>query len=92
MAILQVRDIDDRLYNALKFLAKQEKRSISQEVIYILEDFFNSASRPIQNQTEAFLSLSGSWEGEETADELIENIKSSRKDSQRFEADNGIFN
>ena len=30
MAMLQVRDIDDRLYDRLKFAAKLDNRSISQ--------------------------------------------------------------
>ncbi len=37
MATLQVRDIDDRLYESLKTFANSEKRSISQEVIHIIE-------------------------------------------------------
>ena len=37
MAHLQVKDIDDKLYESLRNLASQEKRSISQEVIYILQ-------------------------------------------------------
>lgn len=38
MAILQVRDIDDRLYDFLKRSAKLRNRSISQEVITIMDD------------------------------------------------------
>lgn len=33
MAILQVRDMDDRLYDRLKFVAKLDNRSISQQVV-----------------------------------------------------------
>lgn len=43
MAILQVRDMDDRLYDRLKFAAKRDNRSISQQVITILQDYFTSA-------------------------------------------------
>ena len=39
MAILQVRDIDNNLYESLKSRAKREKRSVSQEVIKIIEDY-----------------------------------------------------
>jgi hypothetical protein len=35
MAILQVRDIDDHLYEALKSAASASNRSISQEVVVI---------------------------------------------------------
>jgi hypothetical protein len=39
MAILQVRDIDDQLYASLKEIAKSENRSLSQEVVPILEKY-----------------------------------------------------
>ena len=37
MATLQVRDIDNELYELLKKRAAGERRSISQEVVRILE-------------------------------------------------------
>ncbi len=37
MANLQVRDIDDKLYDSLKRRADLEHRSISQEVVMIIE-------------------------------------------------------
>ncbi len=37
MAILQVRDIPDELYENLSAVAKQENRSISQETIVLLK-------------------------------------------------------
>ena len=42
MAMLQVRDMDDRLYDRLKFAAKHDNRSISQQVITILQNYFTS--------------------------------------------------
>jgi len=42
MAILQVRDIDDRLYSLLKLRAKSENRSVSQEVISIIEKYLSN--------------------------------------------------
>lgn len=43
MAILQVRDIDNNLYNSLKISAKMQNRSVSQEVITIIETYLNSS-------------------------------------------------
>ncbi|MEW5814047.1 MAG: antitoxin, partial [Spirochaetota bacterium] len=37
MANLQVRDIDDRLYTVLKQRARAKHRSLSQEVVHIIE-------------------------------------------------------
>ena len=38
MAILQVRDVPDELYENLSVIAKLENRSISQETIYLLKN------------------------------------------------------
>lgn len=84
MAILQVRDVDDILYEALKNRAKLKRRSISQEVINIIENYLSKPSIANQDQTDAFLNLSGAWEGEESAEEIIDKIRSSRKKSKRF--------
>jgi hypothetical protein len=91
MAILQVRDLEERLYSSLKTLAKLENRSISQEVITILEKYLSNPMLYKTNSTKEFLALSGSWDDERTADEIINDIKKNRKKSRRFEADNVIF-
>ena len=91
MAMLQVRDIDDRLYDRLKFAAKIENRSISQQVVTILQNYFTSIPVKTKNATEEFLKLAGSWEDSRTTDEIIDDIYSSRLNSTRFEALDGIF-
>jgi len=91
MAILQVRDIDDRLYSSLKTLAKSENRSLSQEVISILEKYLSNPVVFKNNPTREFLSLSGSWSDNRTAAEIIKDIKKNRRNSKRFEAPNVLF-
>ena len=91
MAILQVRDIDDRLYACLKTLAKSENRSLSQEVISILEKYLSNPSIFRNNPTKEFLALSGSWANDRTADETVRDIKKNRRNSKRFEAQNVVF-
>jgi plasmid stability protein len=91
MAILQVRDIDNRLYSSLKDLAKSENRSLSQEVISILEKYLANPAVFNNNPTGEFLSLSGSWDDNRMADEIIDDIKKKRRNSKRFEADNVLF-
>lgn len=91
MAILQVRDIDDRLYSSLKNLAKSENRSLSQEVISILEKYLSNPVAFKNNPTREFLSLSGSWDDDRTADEIVDGIKKNRKNSKRFGAENVVF-
>ncbi|MCR5761846.1 MAG: antitoxin [Treponema sp.] len=91
MAMLQVRDMDDRLYDRLKFAAKQDNRSISQQVITILQNYFTSVPIKPKNATEEFLKLAGTWEDSRSTEEIIDDIYSSRVNSTRFEAFDGIF-
>lgn len=91
MAILQVREVDDRLYSLLKAKAKKENRSLSQEVISILENYLSNPDAFNRNPTKEFLSLAEAWSDERTAKEIIDQIKRSRKNSKRFEAENVLF-
>ena len=91
MATLQVRDIDDKLYNFLKTSAKLQNRSISQEVITIIEAYLNNVNRNFKNSTLEFLSLSGAWKDERSAEDIINDLRKSRTSSNRFGENNGIF-
>ncbi|MBN2801496.1 MAG: antitoxin [Deltaproteobacteria bacterium] len=91
MAHLQVRDIDEKLYSALRTLASNEKRSVTQEVIYILQKYLSAPKSFDQNPTEAFLQLSGSWADNKNAEEIINDIKSNHVNSSRFGKDNDLF-
>lgn len=91
MAILQVRDLDNGVYGALKHLAAAEKRSLSQEVTFILEEYIKTPKSTCPAQTEAFLSLSGAF-ADESAEKLISSIWKSRKNSPRFGTRHGLFN
>lgn len=90
MANLQVRDMDDTLYEDLKRRARAQRRSLSQQVVHILEDYL---SRPVldpRTQTNLFLELSGSWQGPETAEQVLKSIRQSRVNSKRFRIPRGI--
>ena len=91
MAILQVRDIDDRIYQNLKRIAAENRRSISQEVIYIIESYLSEPQRNRKNSTEEFLKLAGSWGDERKAEAIISEIKNNRTANRRFKKENGIF-
>jgi plasmid stability protein len=91
MANLQVRDIDDRLYEALRERATREKRSISQEVILILEKYLSRPDAYDVNPTDEFLSLSGAWNDDRTADDIIDDIRKKRRNSTRFSGDDRVF-
>jgi len=91
MAILQVREVDDRLYSLLKAKAKKENRSLSQEVISILENYLSNPVTFNRNPTREFLSLAEAWSDDRTAEEIIGRIRRSRKNSKGFEAGNVLF-
>jgi plasmid stability protein len=91
MAILQVRDIDDRIYENLKRISQHNKRSISQEVIHIIEIYLSNPERLRVNSTEEFLKLSGSWIDDRSADIIINDIKKNRTKNTRFTKEHVIF-
>lgn len=91
MATLQVRDIDDRIYIALKQRAKSRHRSLSQEVAHIIEDHLSQPATDYRRQSEMLLELSGSWQGPESAAEIGETIRKGRCASRRFRNVNGLF-
>jgi hypothetical protein len=59
MANLQVNDIDAKLYESIRELATNEKRSISQEVVYILQKYLSKPQEFDTNPTDEFLNLAG---------------------------------
>ena len=91
MAILQVRDIDDHVYDALKNAARLEKRSLSQEVNMILQAYLANPDQFKGNPTREFLSLAGSWDDERSADAIMTGIRNQRSNSNRFGAADALF-
>jgi plasmid stability protein len=90
MANLQVRDMDDVLYEDLKRRARAQHRSLSQEVVHIIEDYL---SRPLvdpRTQTSLFLELSGSWQGTESSQQILKSIRKARVNSKRFRNPRGL--
>ena len=91
MATLQVRDIDDGLYATLKMLADKEHRSLSQEVVNILESHVRQPNRKLQDITGEFLSLSDAWQDDRSASSIVKEIRQERKNSRRYGDSNVIF-
>ena len=76
MAMLQVANIDDRLYDALQARAASDNRSIGQELELILREFLARPHCDPQEATEALLALAGSWQDQRTAEEIIADLRS----------------
>jgi len=79
MANLQVKSIDDDLYESLGRRAAMENRSISQEVVSIIKAYLSMpTSVNVKNNNQQFLELCGSWQGEESAESMVEDIRKNR--------------
>lgn len=86
MANLQVKGIDDSLYDQLKRLATAENRSVSQEIIFLVKAHLSlqKTFRATPSPAEVLLQLSGSWEDSRQADEIVAEIRNARENSQRL--------
>jgi plasmid stability protein len=91
LATLQVKGIDDRLYKALGARAAMDNRSVSQEVVTIIQEFL---SRPVQKPSEAtraFLELAGSWSDSRPPEKIAVEIRKSRRTRGRFRRADRVF-
>jgi hypothetical protein len=86
MANLQIKNIDDGFYLQIKSLADAENRSISQQVIFLIKDYLSKKQSISRMKTSAqlLLDLSGSWDEEIEADEIILRIKRKRSNSKKM--------
>jgi len=91
MANLQVKDIDDKLYTALKTRAKNKHRSLSQEVIRLIEEYLNQPVGTRIDSTRQFLTLSWASDNDESTENLIAQIKKDRKESVKFKRQKNVF-
>ncbi len=62
MANLQIKGIDDRLYEELKALAAMENRSLSQQVLFLIRALISrkKSFESSKSAAEVLLELSGS--------------------------------
>jgi len=84
MATLQVRSMDDEMYQALGRRAAMDNRSISQEVTLIIEKFLATPADQSPSTDEEALRLAGSWEDSRSAEEIANSIRKVRS-TDRFQ-------
>lgn len=89
MATLQIKGMDDALYSALKKRAEMENRSVNQQVVTNLQDYLARPNVSARKATEEFLAICGTWEDDKTAEEMIKEIRQSRRSGRRF---NKVYN
>jgi hypothetical protein len=87
MANLQIKGIDDELYDRIKRLAASENRSVSQEMLFLVKEHLAKRKQTVAVRTPAqvLLHLSGSWADDRSADAIIAEIKEARKNSRKLE-------
>lgn len=88
MANLQIKGIQDELYAEIKKLAASENRSISQEILFLVKDYLARREhvRKLKTPAQVLLDLAGSWEDNREAEQIIAEIKSARKSSEKLSA------
>jgi len=87
MANLQIKGIDDRLYEELKALAAMENRSLSQQVLFLIRALISrkKSFELSKSAAEVLLELSGSWHDSRKPDDIVSEIRKSRKNSKKLE-------
>jgi plasmid stability protein len=91
MATLQVKGIDEELYRALGTRAKRDNRSISQQVVKLIQDSLARSGGSAEEATRAFLALCGSWEDPRTARAIATGIRKGRRSGRRFQGAGDVF-
>ena len=83
MAILQIKGIDDALYARLRQRAAADHRSISQEVLHLIQGYLmREESEPVAaTSARALLSLAGSWDDERSAAQISADIRAARRNA-----------
>ena len=87
MANLQIKGMDDNLYDRLKTMAASQNRSVSQQVLYLVKSYLAKGKKIDEKKTSAqvLLELSGSWEDTRSSAEIIAEIRRGRKNSRKLE-------
>ena len=88
MANVTIRNIPDSILEQIKTLSALERRSMNNEILVLLEQAVRlhhypselPNDRPLspETQTDIWRSLSGKWEDERSAEEIIEDIYENR--------------
>jgi predicted nucleotidyltransferase len=86
MPNLQIKGIDEQLYRQVKDLAVSENRSVSQQVLHLIRRYLANREQFQNTRTPAqiLLELAGSWDDERSADDIVSQLRNSRKNTTRL--------
>ena len=91
MATLQVKNLDDRLYQALGARAAMDNRSISQEVATMIREFLANPTSDPREATRQLLALAGSWQDNRSARQIAADLRKSRRSRRRPRKNSDVF-
>ncbi len=91
MATLQVKNLDDRLYQALRARAAMDNRSISQEVAIMIRQCLAQRASDPREVTAQLLELAGSWEDERSAEQIASDLRKARRSRPPSGKDADVF-
>ena len=86
LANLQIKGIQDDLYQEIKKMAAAEGRHVSQQILFLVRDYLakKGSVRATRTTAQVLLELSGSWEDRKDADQIIAEINHARKNSTKL--------
>jgi len=86
MSNLQIKGIDEDLYTRIKKMANEENRSLSQQILYLAKEYLAKRKkiRTAKPPAQVLLELSGSWADDRKAEEIIKELRKSRRNSQKL--------
>ena len=79
MATLQVKNLDDRLYQAPGARAAMDNRSTSQEVVTLIRQFLAQRPTDPREATIQLPELAGSWDDERSAEHIASDLREARR-------------
>ncbi|MFZ2418782.1 MAG: hypothetical protein WAW22_09760 [Smithellaceae bacterium] len=83
MANLQIKGMNDDFYTQIKALAGSENRSISQQILFMTKEYLlkKQQLQAVKMPAQVLLELADAWEDGRTAEEIIADLKQSRKNT-----------
>lgn len=86
MANLQIKGIEDELYQELKKMAAEENRSVSQQALFLVKEYLarKRHMRALKTPAQILLDLAGSWEDSRDSAKIIAQIRKARRNSRKL--------
>lgn len=86
MANLQIKGMDDHLYERLREMAAAHNRSVSQQVLFLVKSYLAKGATALETKTvaESLLELAGSWNDARDPAEIVREIRKGRKNSGKL--------